>query len=241
LRVNAPVGLRSCPGRRFCQPLARSAREYRGSKFRLWAHVRVPDAHRGVSAMYQMLRLTIVAMAVAFAGFPTGAPAQVATTQIKLTEKHVEGFIAAQKDVLAAVEKMRGAASPDHANAKYEAELATVTKKHGFKNFAEYEAVAANISMVMAAIDPRTKVFTDPQMAIKKELEDVSADKTIPDNQKKQLLEELNEALKSAQSIEFPTNIELVNKYYDKIDLTIIAAYDGDSHPTSSVVRTISE
>ena len=35
----------------------------------------------------------------------------------------------------------------DSANAGYEAELKAVTKKHGFKNFAEYEAVAASISL----------------------------------------------------------------------------------------------
>jgi hypothetical protein len=191
--------------------------------------------------MYRMLRLTSVAIAVAFATFPTSAPAQVEATQIKLTEKHVEGFIAAQKDMSAVVEKRQGAAFSDRANAKYEAELEAVTRKHGFKNFAEYETVAANISMVMAAIDPQTKVFTDPQTAIKKELEDVSADKTIPGDEKKQLLEELNEALKLAPSIQFPTNIELVRKYYDKIDVTTIAAYDGDGPPASRVVRTISE
>jgi len=188
-----------------------------------------------------MLRLTSVAIAVAFATFPTSAPAQVEATQIKLTEKHVEGFISAQKDMSAVVEKRQGAAFLDRANAKYEAELEAVTRKHGFKNFAEYETVAANISMVMAAIDPQTKAFTDPQTAIKKELKDVSADKTIPDDEKKQLLEELNEALKLAPSIQFPTNIELVRKYYDKIDVTTIAAYDGDGPPTSRVVRTISE
>jgi F0F1-type ATP synthase membrane subunit b/b' len=75
--------------------------------------------------------------------------------------------------------------------------------------------------MVMAAIDPLTKAFTDPQSAIKKEIEDVSADKTIPDNEKKQLLEELNEALKAAQPIQFPGNVELVKKYYDKIDAAL--------------------
>jgi hypothetical protein len=192
--------------------------------------------------MYQMLRLTIAAMAVTFAVFPTSAPAQVAATQIKLTEKQVEGFIAAQKDMSAVVEKMQGAVFSDHANAKNEAELKAVTKKHGFKDFEEYEVVAANISMVMAAIDPQTKAFADPQAAIKKEIEDVTADKTIPGNEKKQLLKELNEALKSEQfSMQFPTNIELVRKYYDKIDMTVIAAYDGDSRRDSSVVRTISE
>ena len=191
--------------------------------------------------MYQMLRLTVAAMAVVFASFPTSVPAQVAATQIMLTEKHVEGFIAAQRDVSAVAEKMQGAVFSNQPSAKYEAELKAVTKKHGFKNFAEYEAVAANISLVMTAIDPRTKVFMDPQAAIKKEIEDVSADKTIPGNEKKKLLVELNAALKAAQSIQFPTNIELVQRYYDKIDVTTIAAYDGDSQPNSSVVRTISE
>src|SRR5260370_27044936 len=142
----------------------------------------------------------------------------------------------------AAVEKMmQGAVFWNHATAKYEAELKAVTKKHGFKNFAEYETVAANISLVMATIDPQTKVFTDPHTAIKNELEDVSADKTIPNSEKKKLLGSLNLALRAARPIQFPTNIELVQKYYDKIDVTTIAAYDGDSWRNSSVVRTISE
>jgi hypothetical protein len=190
--------------------------------------------------MHHIPRLAISAMALVFASFPTSVPAQVAAAQIMLTEKHVEGFVAAQTDVTAVLEKMQGAAFSNHANAKHKSELNVVTKKHGFKNFAEYEAVAASISAVMTAIDPQTKVFTDPQAAIKKELDDVSADKTIPGNEKRKLLAELNAALKSAPSIQFPSNIELVKKYYDKIDVTTIAAYDGDSG-NSSVVRTINE
>src|SRR5262245_6555940 len=189
-------------------------------------------------AVYHII---VAAIAVVLVGFPTSSPAQVAAAQIKLTEKHVEGFIAAQRDMSAVAEKIHGSIS-NLPNAKYEAELNAVTKKHGFKNFAEYEAVAANISLVMAAIDPQTKVFNDPQSAIKKELEQVSANKTIANNEKKKLLRELNEALKSAEPIQFPTNIELVTKYYDKIDTTTIAVHDGsDSRPTSSAVRTISE
>ena len=191
--------------------------------------------------MYQMLRPTIAAVAVVFASLPTSAPAQVATTQIMLTEKHIEGFIAVQKDMSQVIEKIQSAAFSDSADAKYKAQLRATAKKRGFKNFADYEAVAANISMVMAAIDPQTKEFTDPQSAIKKELEDVTADKTIPDNQKKQLLKELNSAIKSAQPIQFSTNVELVQKYYDKIDVTTIATYDGESRANSSAVRTISE
>jgi hypothetical protein len=75
--------------------------------------------------------------------------------------------------------------------------------------------------MVMAGIDPKTKAFTEPAVAIKKEIADVTADKSIPAADKKQLLEELNEALKSVQPIQFPSNIELVKKYYDKIDAAL--------------------
>jgi hypothetical protein len=78
--------------------------------------------------------------------------------------------------------------------------------------------VVGNITMVMTGIDPKTKVFTEPVAAIQKEIADVTADKTIPAQDKKQMLEELNEALKSAPPIQFPGNIELVKKYYDKID-----------------------
>jgi hypothetical protein len=192
--------------------------------------------------MHQMLRLTIAVVAVVFASFPTSAPARVAVTQIQLTEKHVEGFIAAQKDMSAVVEKMmQGAVFSNSANARYQAELKAVAKKHGFKNFAEYEAVAAGISLVMAAIDSQTKVFTDPPMAIQQELEDVTAAKNIPNSEKKKLLRSLTLALKAARHIQFPTNIELVQKYYDKIDVTTIATYDGYGWRNSSVVRAISD
>jgi hypothetical protein len=52
---------------------------------------------------------------------------------------------------------MQTAVSSDHANTKYEAELQSVIKKHGFKDLAKYEVVATNISMVMAAIDSQAR------------------------------------------------------------------------------------
>jgi hypothetical protein len=158
---------------------------------------------RGGCAMNQVFRLTIAAVIVAFATFPTSVPAQIAAPQIKLTEKHVEGFIAAQKEMSAVVEKMQSAVLSGHVNTKYQAELEAVTKKYGFKNFAEYEAVAANISMVMAAMDPQTGEFADSRTVIKKEIENASTDKTIPEREKKALLKELYEALKSAGPLSF--------------------------------------
>jgi hypothetical protein len=187
-----------------------------------------------------MLCLTAAAIFFTFASVPTSAPAEVTATQIKLTEHQIEGFIAAQDDILAIVEKS-GAAFSDHANAEYDAKLDAVTKKHGFKDLAEFDAVATNISMVLTGIDSETKVFTDPQLAIRKEIEDATSDKSIPLSEKKNLLEQLNAALQAAEPIRFPTNIELVTKYYDRLEVTTIAISDNDAPSASSVAGTVSE
>jgi len=97
-------------------------------------------------------------------------------------------------------------------------ELEAAVKKNGFKDFNDYDEVTTNITMVMTGIDPNTKVFTDPAIAIKEEIQEVTADKDLPAPEKKQMLDELNEALKSAPPIQYPNNIELVRKHYDKID-----------------------
>jgi len=191
--------------------------------------------------MYRLLSLTVAAMSVAFASLPSSAPAQVAATQIKLTENHLAGFVAAKNDMSAVVEKKMGAVSSDQADTRYEAELEAVTKKHGFKDLADYDAIAANISLVMAGIDPETKKFTDPRTAIRQEIEEVSADEAISESEKRNLLEELDAALKAAEPIQFSTNIELVKKYYDKLEATSIGTSGDDSRSTSSVARTISE
>jgi hypothetical protein len=50
---------------------------------------------------------------------------------------------------------------------------------------------------------------------------EVKADKTLPEKDKQDLLKELEEALKTAQPIQFPSNVELVKKHYDKIDAAL--------------------
>src|SRR5262245_52987510 len=141
--------------------------------------------------MQQMFRLTIAALAVAALTHFSGVATAQTVNQIKLTEKQIEGFIAAQKDMGGVTEKMQGTAS-DKPDPKIQAELETIAKKYGFKDFNDYDDVAANISMIMAGIDPQTKAFVEPAVAIKKEIEEVKADKSIPEKEKKQMLEELN-------------------------------------------------
>jgi len=180
--------------------------------------------------MYRMLCLTAAAISITFAILSTRAPAQIIGTQIKLSEKQIEGFIAAQDDMSLLVEKM-DAGSLEYANTEYDAKLTAITKKHGFKNLAEFERVATNIAIVMAGIDPETTVFTEPQVTIKKEMEDVSADKSILPREKSEMLGQLNEAFKAAEPIRFPTNIELVKKHYHKLELTSIGNPEDDSRP----------
>ena len=106
----------------------------------------------------------------------------------------------------------------DKPDPKIQAELEAAAKKYGFANFAEYDDVAANISLILGGIDAKTKKFTEPREAILKEIEEVKKDKSIPAKEKKQMLDELNEALKSAEPIKFRDNIALVTKHFDKLD-----------------------
>jgi len=116
-----------------------------------------------------------------------------------------------------ATEKIQSGPS-DKPDPKLQAELEAIAKKQGFKNLTEYDEVAATISMVMAGIDPETKKFIQADDAIRQQIKDLEADKTLPADEKKQAIEELNEALKQAQPIRNPANIELVKKYYEKIE-----------------------
>jgi hypothetical protein len=158
-------------------------------------------------------------VAIALAPLSGVAVAQGAVKQIPLNDKHIEGFINAQKDMAQVAEKMQG--NSDKPDPKVQAELEAISKKHGFASFQEYDDVAANISMVMAGIDPQSRAFTEPKVAIQKEIDEVKGDTTIPEKEKKQMLEELAEALKSAQPIQHPANVELVKKYWEKIDAVL--------------------
>jgi hypothetical protein len=147
--------------------------------------------------------------------WPLAASAERATRvtsvkQIRLTERQIQGFIAAQKEMAVVAEF--GQRDP-----RLQTESDTVANKNGFKDFAEYDEVAANILMVFAGIDPQSKQYTDPQTATKKKIAEIIGDKTISKRDKKELLIEFKKWLNAAQPIQYPSNIELVRKYYDQI------------------------
>ncbi len=165
--------------------------------------------------MHQVSRLFATALAVVALAYMSGVvSAQAPVRQVKLSEQKIESFIAAYKDMADAFDKM----ATEKSEAAVQTQLDGIAKKFGFKDHGEYDEVATNIAMVMYGIDPQTKAFTDPPTLAKKELEDATADKTLPEKDKKQLLEELTEQLKSVQPIAHPENVELVKKYYDKLE-----------------------
>jgi hypothetical protein len=151
--------------------------------------------------------------AVALVHISGGAMAQ-AVKQVQLTEKQVENFVASQKEVGAIMQKMQG----DKPDPKLQTQLEAVTKKYGFASMDEFDAVSENISLIMSCFDPKTKAFNEPKVALQKQIDELKADKSIPEPQKKQMLEDLNDELKTAEPIKFPSNIDLVKKYYDKLD-----------------------
>lgn len=159
--------------------------------------------------------LTFIAFGVALALTPASAQ-DTEFKQVKLTEKHIQGFIAAQKDLNEISDKLQN--SSDQADKKLEAELEAIAKKNGFASFEELDEVAANISMVMAGIDPQSGEYSDPVESIKKEIEEIKADKSIPDKEKKEMLEEMREALETTPALEHPENVQVVKKYRAEID-----------------------
>src|SRR5262245_23267229 len=174
-----------------------------------------PEPGKRGLPMQQVFRLFIAAIAaVALVHFSGLASAQAPVKQLKLTDKQIEGFIAAHKDMGAVAEKLEG----EKADPAIQSKLEVIAKKFGFKDFNEYDDVASNIALVMAGMDPQTKAFTDPPTAIKREIDEVTADKSMPEKERKQALDELNEAMKMAQPIQFPGNIELIKKYYDRLE-----------------------
>ncbi|MGH6768035.1 MAG: hypothetical protein ACRECO_03320 [Xanthobacteraceae bacterium] len=158
------------------------------------------------------LAAALAAVVVAYSS--PGAAQQV--QQIALTAKHVEGFIAANDAMMAAIEKIESSGK-DPTQQQMD-ELDAIARKYGFKDFGEYEDVSDNISLVLSGIDPKTKQFTQPPEVIKKEIAQLKADKSLSAAERKQILQELNEQFKMAQPIAHPGNIKLVTKYYEKLE-----------------------
>ena len=150
---------------------------------------------------------------LALALFDPGAATAQEVKQIKLTEKHIQGFMAAYDHIA----KIYDGANPDKPDPKLEAQAAAIAKKNGFASLAQYDDVLANITMIMSGIDPQSKKFIEPPEQIKNEIAALKADKSVPEAEKKEGLTQLEAALKNSRPIQFKENIALVLKYFDQL------------------------
>ena len=136
--------------------------------------------------------------------------------QIKLTEKQVRDFISAQKQIAPLASKLESAADkPDPASQK---QFEQIAKSNGFSTLDEFDDVAANISLVLAGLDPQSGQFTEPADQIKKDIDEVKQDKQMSQKDKDQALAEMQEALKTAAPLKFKENVAVVKKYQKELD-----------------------
>jgi hypothetical protein len=135
--------------------------------------------------------------------------------QIPLTEKQIQGALAAGKEMNAIMSKLPEDAQPD---AKTQAQLDAIAKKNGFAGYNDYNNVTDNIGLVISGFDPTSKKYVGNEAVVKAQIAEVQADKTMSDKDKKDAVADLNEALKNPPpAVQNKGNIDLVGKYYDQL------------------------
>lgn len=148
---------------------------------------------------------------------PAAQPAAPQLQQVALNDKQVQGLLDSQKEMDEIVSKLPDDPSkaPD---AKTMGELDAVAKKYGFANYAEYGNVAANVDMLLDGFDPKTRKFVGIEASLNNQIAMIQSDTKMPANDKKEALDELNDSLKNAPKVQFPANVDIVAKYYDKLN-----------------------
>ncbi len=131
--------------------------------------------------------------------------------QVELTDTQVKNLIAAQGDLAAVVNRLEQ--MPEDAEVSVKGDLDAIAKKHGFKDFEELDTVSANVQLVLDGIDPDSGEYADPVASLKQELADVEADDSMDAEEKKALVDELNEAINSIPPLAYPGNVAVVKKY----------------------------
>ncbi len=135
--------------------------------------------------------------------------------QMALTQKQIDGVVAAEPEIEALTSKMQPNAKPDP---KMLAQIDSLAKKNGFATTDEYYTAMDNISLVYGGIDPTSKKYVGSEAVIKSQIAEVTADKKMSPKDKKEALDQLNQALKEPEpAVQNKGNIDLVVKNYDKL------------------------
>jgi hypothetical protein len=136
--------------------------------------------------------------------------------QIRLTDKMIQGFISAEKQLIPLASKLEAAG--DKVDPALQKQIEGIAKSSGFSSLEELGTVGANISLVLGGLDPGTGQFTEPAEMIRKEMERVRQDKQMSQKDKNQALSEMQQALKTAVPLQYKENVALVRKYQKELD-----------------------
>ena len=152
-------------------------------------------------------------------GDPAGVDAE--PKQVPLTQKQVDGVVAAQKEIHAIEAKVPDK-DADKDDPKTDAAIADAVKKNGFASVEDFANTSFSIGMVLAGVDPQTKQYVGPDAVTKKQMADIQADKSMSAKDKKDALDELSAASKQTPTVKpIEGNIALVTKNYDALNAAL--------------------
>ena len=156
----------------------------------------------------------------AWAQGTNAAAEEPAPKQISLTQKTIDSLIATQKQVREAEAKLtpaKGQKAPDPK--VLEAKIEALAKANGFASMNEFADTSYSVGVVLAGLDPESGKYVGAKAALQKQIDEVKADKKMPPNEKKESLQELTEAMKSADTEKpLPANIDIVTKNAAKLN-----------------------
>jgi hypothetical protein len=142
--------------------------------------------------------------------------AQQPLKQVRLTDKDIQNFISAQKQLAPLSSKFEAAG--DKPDPELQKQVEQIAKNSGFPTVEKLGEVSNNISLVLAGLDPQTGKFTEPPDVIRQEMEEIKQNKDISQEDKTQALADMQEALKVAAPLQYKENIALVKKYQKELD-----------------------
>ena len=135
--------------------------------------------------------------------------------QAPLTADQVQHYIDSTPEMQAATGNLPAdAAEPDAATM---VKLGDIARRYGFKAFDDYNNVAGNIELTLDGVDPDSKTYIGAKAMIEKSIAEAKADKQMSAADRQAALTELQIQWKTAPTLKYRANIDLVLKAYDKL------------------------
>ncbi len=170
-------------------------------------------------AFVSVVSVSVAPAAAQTKGDPAGVNAE--PKQVPLTQKQVDGVVAAQKQIHAIEAKVPDK-DADKDDPKTDAAIADAVKKNGFASVEDFANTSFSIGMVLAGVDPQTKQYVGPDAVTKKQMADIQADKSMSAKDKKDALDDLSAASKQTPTVKpIEGNIALVTKNYDALNAAL--------------------